>query len=527
METKIIVNFESRLHHCSHCNEPQLSELDLKNHMLSCVKEEENINQPNDMADNLPSSNVTKFGEKHFKCDTCTQSFTSRPNAVSHFNRVHLGIVNSVKCNLCDKELSSSVKLKAHMHRMHKEREKIECNLCGKYFPELDYLKIHKVRVHLENGTSETFECDICNKTFRSELYLKQHTTRNHDKTNKYKCSDCDKTFCSKLRRDTHKNAIHNGIRNLESCRICKKEVCSSYLQKHIAAVHLTKKEFKCDLCPSTFAQNSNLKTHIDATHFGVESSRKKPISSKQFPCTLCSKSFTAKSSQKLHFDSIHLLKKYSCNDCEKLFPSAAKVKMHAKNMHSIGDNFACDLCEKVFSYKGQLKNHQKSVHFKKAPVQCGVCGTLISKTNFQRHMNTAHIDEGKKEEIVKCEFCDRTFKKSSNTILRHIKEEHQEAKEKFICDTCDKEFTTREYFRNHLKIHQNKSFLCEICEKSFTTIGYLKNHKNIVHSEHSMVYECSTCQKTFKHKDTLTQHERIHMSEKQKCSQCDSVLSC
>ena len=47
MDVEIINNSENdvtiQTHQCTHCNEHQLSELDLRNHLLSCLKGEENI----------------------------------------------------------------------------------------------------------------------------------------------------------------------------------------------------------------------------------------------------------------------------------------------------------------------------------------------------------------------------------------------------------------------------------------------------------------------------------------------------
>ena len=175
MDVEIINNSENdvtiQTHQCNHCNEHQLSELDLRNHLMSCLKAEEIIIEINDDDDvdhenvseeTLPKAHVTKVGEKNFKCDTCAQSFISKSNAVSHFNRIHLGIIKIAKYPQCDKSLSSINKLKSHVKRKHGTGKIFECNVCGKKFSQSDDLKSHENR-HKINET-KFYKCDICQK---------------------------------------------------------------------------------------------------------------------------------------------------------------------------------------------------------------------------------------------------------------------------------------------------------------------------------------------------------------------------
>ena len=124
MEVEIIENSEIRIHKCIHCNETLLSELDLRNHLLSCVKAE----QEDD--------------------DECTEKDT---------------IDKPYKCNLCDNEFASESTLRRHLERIHGETKQIECDICDMKFAE-QCINVHKSKAHGYNADLSNFDCDICQK---------------------------------------------------------------------------------------------------------------------------------------------------------------------------------------------------------------------------------------------------------------------------------------------------------------------------------------------------------------------------
>ena len=72
-----------KIYPCAICKEPQLSELDLRNHLLTCVKEETNVS----VEDNGNNSK------------------------------------RSYKCIFCGKRLSSASKLKSHNFDEHQDKD--------------------------------------------------------------------------------------------------------------------------------------------------------------------------------------------------------------------------------------------------------------------------------------------------------------------------------------------------------------------------------------------------------------------
>ena len=63
----------------------------------------------------------------------------------------------------------------------------------------------------------------------------------------------------------------------------------------HIDVVH-NKLKFKCDICETTFGQNSSLNRHVRIVHDNL----------KKFKCQQCSKSFGRSDCLKTHIAAIH-----------------------------------------------------------------------------------------------------------------------------------------------------------------------------------------------------------------------------
>lgn len=106
----------------------------------------------------------------------------------------------------------------------------------------------------------------------------------------------------------------------------------------------------------------------------------------------------------------------------------------------------------------------------------------MTQKSGFKKHMLT-HMD-------VKphtCEYCQKTFKFSSNLFV-------------------------------HLRSHTGeRKYECEVCGRKFTGSEQLKRH-NLIHTGEKP-FSCSTCQKAFNRRSALKVHELLHLPEKKyKC---------
>lgn len=135
-------------------------------------------------------------------------------------------------------------------------------------------------------------------------------------------------------------------------------------------------------------------------------------------------------------------------------------------DIHQSGhdNNLRCNLCTMILK---NFKNYEKHVA-KCKPFECKICGkTIRFRPNFIKHMrihnpknviNTLTIDDSH----------------SNKNVLKA--ERH-----KYKCATCDKEFTSWEYFKVHQKIHVNDVNLkCDICDRTFSALACLRGHQKV-----------------------------------------------
>ena len=94
---------------------------------------------------------------------------------------------------------------------------------------------------------------------------------------------------------------------------------------------------------------------------------------------------------------------------------------------------------------------------------------------------------------------------------------------ETFVCEVCNKAFTTSSNLAFHRRVMHYTSranldfadsfkyvneFHCDQCEKMFKRKDKLKRHQQTVHNENFSI-KCPSCDKNFKRKDKLTEHIR------------------
>ncbi|RWS26843.1 transcription factor IIIA-like protein [Leptotrombidium deliense] len=210
---------------------------------------------------------------------------------------------------------------------MHTSERPFICSLegCDKSFTCINYLKKHMKRPHgvapvVTARIKKVHECKDCGKIFKHKFDLKTHSAV-HGGEKPFKCNMCSASFALKCRLKKHMKR-HEGYP-------CKEESCDfvaeswSELVKHKSVDH--KKQFKCDMCGSTFLTPGNLDNHI-VTHFENE-----------FHCSFegCDRNFQRPSNLKIHTNAVHDREVYKCDyeGCGGVFHYKSSLLRH-RRMH-------------------------------------------------------------------------------------------------------------------------------------------------------------------------------------------------
>ncbi|XP_045496111.1 zinc finger protein 708-like [Colias croceus] len=195
-----------------------------------------------------------------------------------------------------------------------------------------------------------------------------------------------------------------------------------------------------------------------------------------------------------------------------------------------------CEECCESFKVWGRLRLHYIRAH-KKRPLAFCICGYAVrSKSALYRHVSEHKSNMPKLSKKINYVGNDL---RASDLI-------------KFICDKCDKEFSSwyklkshsewlhkaaptvrcrcgillnsRTVMYKHIQDHRAPDVLhCDKCPKTAKTVDELEKHKlrHIPKSERN--FQCSSCDKVFSSKDCLKSHERSHIPiEQRKIYHCD-----
>lgn len=119
--------------------------------------------------------------------------------------------------------------------------------------------------------------------------------------------------------------------------------------------------------------------------------------------------------------------------------------------------------------------------------------------------------------------FCDICKKFIRSCFAEHMAT-HSTTKD-FVCETCNKSFTTVRYLKEHVQTHQEGKFVCEICGKASKTKSNHNSHSKIHTGERK--YHCTMCHLKFLRPQGLKRHMLTHTGEKPyKCRHCNQEFA-
>ena len=102
------------------------------------------------------------------------------------------------------------------------------------------------------------------------------------------------------------------------------------------------------------------------------------------------------------------------------------------------------------------------------------------------------------------CENCGKSYSKA------HKLKEHRISHKPRPCKYCDKHFKSYSGLRDHMtSVHDNSKFICLTCQKQFTTVKALQFHqqRNTCQRELNKNKKCAKCHLKFGTDKTMKQH--------------------
>lgn len=209
-------------------------------------------------------------GDKPFKCNCCSQAFSSK-RKLGHHMKYHPNEI-LLKCSFCERGFSTSDEAKHHESKCALKRQ-MECYLCKSVFTHKSSLLRHMPQ---HTGLNK-FKCMYCEKAFARKDFFTEHI-KTHTQELQFYCKKCKQRFPNKTDLDAHKLIC---AQKLFKCDLCNYSTISKTYAADHKQQHIGTDEFKCWHCPKVFLQRSKLVHHVK-TH-----NKKMP-----FYCPFCQKSY-------------------------------------------------------------------------------------------------------------------------------------------------------------------------------------------------------------------------------------------
>ena len=155
--------------------------------------------------------------KKQHVCEVCNYSTDNLPYLKVH-TKIHYGA--KIFCSICGQKYVQKKSLENHVKQIHennefdKRKESIVCSLCSKKFTQLRSLENHIQSWH-ENTV---INCNLCSYQAKCKANLYNHQRKKHYKPSLKQCEICRSSFANETILKEHVRKQHLGEKDSFSC---------------------------------------------------------------------------------------------------------------------------------------------------------------------------------------------------------------------------------------------------------------------------------------------------------------------
>eukprot|EP00095_Tigriopus_kingsejongensis_P012432 snap_masked-scaffold924_size80766-processed-gene-0.7 protein:Tk12432 transcript:snap_masked-scaffold924_size80766-processed-gene-0.7-mRNA-1 annotation:"zinc finger protein 850-like" len=203
-----------------------------------------------------------------------------------------------------------------------------------------------------------------------------------------------------------------------------------------------------------------------------------------------------------------------------------SKVKLsqntRKKNLERTSGGWKCMKCQVEKRFQHEFKAHEAT---------CGRQGVNPVKVKKSRTPPAKPVKVNP-DLLFSCGGCELSLA-SFSELKSHLDTEPEHQDLTFVCETCEKVFTSEPKAEKHQFVHQ-KEISCNHCQKPFTNATKYAKHLNNVHRAATEgEHKCPKCSKSFEYLKNFVNHVKRHETEPDfpvtkefKCHICQMALS-
>lgn len=218
---------------------------------------------------------------------------------------------------------------------------------------------------------------------------------------------------------------------------------------------------------------------------------------------------------KQLHFPSGS---NFECDFCAELFQKRTLLRIHLqqhlKDLRSkIRWHCKFPLCERNFKTQLVLDKHERNCRYGifesdgSTKFMCDICGKTCSLwIKMHLHLRTHFESREKPKAVFICEICQKVFS-SKSLLIKHTQRVH-DVQRRWVCHVCAKAFFSSYELESHLKTHNVKEE-CRLC--GLMTRNMEKHLRNHMQPKKKILAPCPVCGKIMNKCMVKAHIERIH----------------